>query len=422
MKSKTIHSTIKKIPLRDLDDFISIADNAYPGLGMTSDQERQRMRQQLVMLSKDPSIAHYGAYRGRKLVGGMLTYDFNMNFFSVNTLVGGVGFVAVDLLHKKEKVCRDLILYFLDLYLRKKSSMVALYPFRPDFYRKMGFGYGTKLNLYRIQPVDLPSGGSREHLRYLAPGDRKAFKQCNDRFCKKHHGMFELKKHELLSFFKNPAAKTVVYEKSSRILGYLSFVFKKANDENILKNYILIRRLIYENRDVLHELLAFLRTQSDQVPQIVFPTQDDMVHFLVKDPRDGSENIIPLIGHQTNTQGVGIMYRVIDIMGIFRVLANHQFGRQSYRLKLSIRDSFLKKNDGSVILEFDDGRASIKKGGNYDVEVSTDVSDFSSLLVGSVDYGSLYRYGLTEISDQKYVDTVTDTFKVEQRPICHTTF
>jgi len=417
-----MNNTIKKIPLRDLDDFISIASNAYPGLGMTSDQERKSMRQRLLILSKDPTIAHYGVYRGRKLLGGMLTYGFNMNFFSVNTLVGGVGFVAVDLLHKKEKVCRDLILYFLDMYLRKKSSMVALYPFRPDFYRKMGFGYGTKLNLYRIRPEDLPSGGSREHLRFLAPGDGKAFKQCNDRFCKKHHGMFELKNHELLSFFKNPAAKTVVYEKGNKILGYLSFVFKKADDENLLKNYILIRKLIYENRDVLRELLAFLRTQSDQVPQIIYSTQDDMIHFLVKDPRDGSDNIIPLIAHQTNTQGVGIMYRVIDTTGIFRVLANHQFGRQSYRLKLSIQDSFLKGNNGSIILEFDDGRASTKKGGNFDVEVSLDVADFSSLLVGSVDYGSLYRYGLTEISDQKYIDTVTDTFRVKQKPICETMF
>lgn len=415
-------SKIKKIPVKDLDDFISVADNAYPGLGITGEQERKRMRQRLIILSKDPTIAHYGAYRGRKLVGGMLAYDFNMNFFSENTLVGGVGFVAVDLLHKKEKICRDLILYFLDLYLSKKSSMVALYPFRPDFYRKMGFGYGTKLNLYRIRPEDLPSGGKREHLRYLTPGDREAFKQCNDRFCKKHHGMFELKKHELDSFFKNPAAKTIVYERSNRLLGYLSFVFKRANADNILKNNIVIRELIYENRDVLHELLAFLRTQSDQVSQIIFPTQDDMIHFLVKDPRDGSENLIPIIAHQTNTQGVGIMYRVIDTRGIFRVLAHHQFGRQSYRLRLSIRDSFLKENDGSVILEFDDGHASTKKGGNYDVEVSLDVSDFSSLLVGSVDFRSLYRYGLTEISDLKYVDTVTNTFAVEQKPICHTIF
>jgi predicted acetyltransferase len=419
---KNMLNKIKKIPLGDMDDFVSIVANAYPGFSIGTPEERKKMRQRIIMLSKDPTIAHYGIYRRDRLVGGMRTYDFMMNLFSVKTMVGGVGLVAVDLLHKKEKVCRDLISYFLDLYLLKKSSMVALYPFRPDFYRKMGFGYGTKLNLHRIRPEDLPSGGSREHLRYLVPGDRKAFTQCNDRFCKKHHGMFELKKHELLFFFKNPAAKTIVYEKNNRILGYLSFVFKKANDENILKNYIIIRELIYENRDVLCELLAFLRTQSDQVPQIIFPTQDDMIHFLVKDPRDGSENIIPMIGHQTNTQGIGIMYRVIDTKGIFRVLANHQFGRQSYRLKLSIRDSFLKKNDGSVVLEFDDGRASTKKGGNYDVEVSVDVSDFSSLLVGSVDYGSLYRYGLTEISDQKYVDTVTHTFRVENHPICHTTF
>jgi hypothetical protein len=43
-------------------------------------------------------------------------------------------------------------------------------------------------------------------------------------------------------------------------------------------------------------------------------------------------------------------------------------------------------------------------------------------LVGSVDYGSLYRYGLTEISDRRYIDTITDTFKVAHKPICHTIF
>lgn len=419
---KTVHNTIKKIPLHDLDVFISIIGNAYPGFGIASDQERKKMRERLVMVSKDPTIAHYGVYRGRKLVGGMRTYDFNMNLFSIETMVGGVGLVAVDLLHKKQKACRDLIMYFIHLYQKKGSSMVALYPFRPDFYRKMGFGYGAKLNLYRIRPEDLPSGGSREHLRFLASGDRRAFKKCSERFWQNHHGMFKIKKHELDYFFKNPAAKTVVYEDHNRILGYLSFVFKRADDENILKNNIVIRELVYENRDVLHELLAFLRVQSDQIPQILFPTQDDMIHFMVNDPRDGSDNIIPIIGHQTNTQGVGVMYRVIDTRKIFKLLVNHRFGHQSYRLKLTIYDSFLKDNNGSVILQFDNGLTSIKKGGSYDVEVTLDVSDFSSLLVGSVDYRSLYRYGLTEISDQKYVETVTDTFKVEQKPICHTTF
>ena len=417
-----MNNTIRKIPLRDLDDFISIISNAYPAFGVTSDQERKKMRQRLVMVSKDPTIAHYGVYRNRKLVGGMRTYDFNMNLFSLETMVGGVGLVAVDLLHKKQKACRDLIMYFINLYRKKGSSMVALYPFRPDFYRKMGFGYGTKLNLYRIRPEDMPSEGSREHLRYLAPGDRKAFHECSDRFWKKHHGMFKIKKHEIDNFFKNPAAKTVVYEDHDRILGYLSFVFKRADDENVLKNHIVVRELVYENRDVLHELLAFLRVQSDQISQILFPTQDDMIHFMVKDPRDGSENIIPVIVHQTNTQGVGVMYRVIDTRKIFRLLANHQFGHHSYRLKLSIHDSFLKENSGSVIVKFDDGHVSVMKGGRYDVEVSLDVSDFSSLLVGSVDYGSLYLYGLTDISDQQYIETVTSTFKVEQKPICHTTF
>jgi predicted acetyltransferase len=234
--------------------------------------------------------------------------------------------------------------------------------------------------------------------------------------------MFEIKKHEIDYFFKRPEAKTVVYEDRHGILGYLSFVFEKVPGDNMLRNNIVIRELVYENRDVLLELLTFLHSQLDQVTQVFLPTQDEFFHFLPHDPRDGSENMIPIIGHQTNTQGVGIMYRVIDTKGVFKILKNHNFGSQDCRLSLSIRDSFTIDNESKLVVHFKGGKAFVNRDAEVDVEVTIDIADFSSLLMGSVDYRSLFEYGLSDISDEHYVNTVAEIFRVEQKPICHTIF
>jgi len=419
---KNVRAKVKKIPLNDLDAFIDIVANAYPGFNIVSPEDRKKTRQRFIKLSTDPTIDHYGMYYDRTLVGGMRTYDFTMNLFSVRTLVGGVGLVAVDLLHKKERVCRDMISFFIELYRKKGASLTALYPFRPDFYRQMGFGYGTKSNLYKIKPADLPRGHSKQHVRFLAGRDRNAFKACAQRFFLEHHGMFAIKYHELDYFFKNPEAKTVVYKEGGTVLGYLSFVFKRADDNNFLHNNIVIRELVGENEAVFLELLTFLHTQLDQVHQVLYPTQDEFFHFLPRDPRDGSGNVIPLIAHQTNTQGIGIMYRVIDSRGIFHLLKEHNFGNQNYRLRVAIRDSFMEDDQGSFVVEFKNGRPLLKSRGECDVEINVDIADFSSLLVGAVDYGTLHKYGLSQISDRGFVDIVRDTFRVDQKPICHTTF
>jgi hypothetical protein len=51
-----------------------------------------------------------------------------------------------------------------------------------------------------------------------------------------------------------------------------------------------------------------------------------------------------------------------------------------------------------------------------------DVAEFFSLLVGVVNFRSLHKYGLAEISDPGYVGTIDKVFAVEDKPICTTAF
>jgi len=416
-------SHIKRLSQKDFDDFVTVVVNAYPGFRIISEEDKKKFKQRYIKIQReDPTVNLYGLFRQGKLLGVMRLHDFTMNLLSTKTLVGGVGLVAVDLLHKKEKVCKELIIYFLKHYLKKGACMTALYPFRPDFYKKMGFGYGTKMNQYRIKPASLPRGNSKEHIQFIQKKDKQTVMDCYNRYFEKTHGMMKMTAFGLHTIFGSPNTKVVGCKSKNKIKGYIAFSFKRVKENNFILNDLHILECIYENRKVLSELLAFLHTQADQVNDIVFNTQDEYFHYLPLDPRNGSENMFLPAYHESNLQGVGIMYRVIDTKGIFRILKNHNFNNQNCKLKLSIHDSFLKQNDGSVIVHFVNGTPHLKKGVNHEVEIRLDVSDFSSFIMGVVPFKSLYNYRLAEISDIKYINVVSKIFMTEENPICTTLF
>ncbi|UCD17534.1 MAG: GNAT family N-acetyltransferase [Candidatus Zixiibacteriota bacterium] len=413
---------IRKIPQKDFDALVTIVANAYPGFGIVTDEDRRRAKRNLLGAQRqDPTICFYGLYRSGKLIGIMRLHDFAMNIFSKMVPVGGVGMVAVDLAHKKEKVCKELIDYFLEHYLKKGACLAVLYPFRPDFYRKMGFGYGVKHNEYRIAPGDLPRGKSKKHVQLAPKFNEKALTDCYNRVARRRHGMIEKCRYEW-RFVKRPENRVVVYREDGKIRGYIVFTFKKVMPDQPLTNNLNIVELVYENRIVFRELMTFLHTQTDQVNRVVFSTQDDNLHFLPFDPRDGSRENVGRLSHRCNLQGIGAMYRVIDIPGIFRLLKEHNFGRQNLRLRMSIHDSFFAANSGNTIIHFVNGKPHLKRSGNYDATITLDISDFSSLLMGSVDFRSLYLYGLADISDAAHVNTVNRLFRVEERPDTITQF
>jgi predicted acetyltransferase len=419
-------SEIRILSSNDFDALARIFADAYPGLKIISDEDRQRFKQRILKLhEEEPAVHFHGLFRSGQLLGIMGFYDFTMNFLQARVPVGGVGQVAVALPHKKEHVAKEMMLYFLRYYRQRGVPLVALYPFRPDFYRQMGFGYGTKMNQYRLKPAALPKGPSKAHVRYLADDDRQMLADCYHRFASQTHGMMDKSEREVRRLFENPQHRLVGYEKDGQIRGYLVFTWE--HGEDFITNDIHVKEFIYEAREALSELLAFLQTQADQVRHVYVTTQDEDFHHLLLDPRNDSGRLIPDVYHETNTQGVGLMYRVVDVPRIFDHLSGRdfgtpEFGAQSWTLKLTIADSFLPENAGSLLLGFEHGQVRQPTVNVPNVEISLDIADFSSLLVGTVSFQSLFRYGLADISDAACVETISRIFAVDQKPVCTTGF
>ncbi|WP_139491267.1 GNAT family N-acetyltransferase [Brevibacillus dissolubilis] len=443
---------MSKITLMNEQDVLmysSIVANAYPGMQYTTPEGRAKLQTRMLRIHHEDDISgYYKLSRDGQMLGGMRLLDFTVNVFGTMVKAGGLGTVAVDLLHKKEKVAYELVSGFLHHYKEKGACLALLYPFRHDFYKQMGFGYGTKSNHYSIRPSDLPDG-EKTHLTYLTPEQIGELRDCYDRVAQRTHGMIAKSDFDLSATAENPEHIYVGYRPDGKLRGYLIMAFRSGSPVNPFTNHLHVKEMIYETSQALRALLAFLRSQADQVQRIIYQTQDESFHHLLKNPRNDTEDMYQFVTVESNVQGVGLMYRVIDTKKLFGELSGHRFGgnglgcgqsfnnsqplgdtpamtspaESTLKLKLTIRDSFLPENDGSTIVHFTDGYARVVTDtGEYDVEIGMDIAEFSSMIMGVVPFRQLVRYGMATISDERYVEWVNRLFAAEEKPWCNTPF
>lgn len=416
-------SVIRKLESQEIPSFVDIAVNAYPGTMQNASDYKERFTTMLTTLQeKEKSIEFYGVFRDGKLVGGMRIHYFEMNLYSRIIEVGGVGLVAVDLMHKKEKIAKDLISYFIQHFINLEVSLIALYPFRPDFYKKMGFGYGTKINHYMIEPSSFPAKGTKEGLIFLNQTHKKLIKDCYNRYAKFTHGMMLKTDYDVDVMFKNPEHRLVGYLNGDVLEGYLMFSFKKMSETNFVHNHLVIKEMIYDNPEALAKLSTFLNSQNDQIARIELTTPDESIEFFIEDPRNGTNRLIPSVYHESNAAGVGLMYRIIHIEKFIENLGESLSHDETFNFAINIKDSFVEKNSKRVVIAFTEGKVAVSQGEEAEVEMTIEISDLSSLLMGAINFHKLYQYGRIKLSNEKRISQLVTLFSNRQKPVCITSF
>ncbi len=407
---------------KEFTDFVHIVADAYPGFKIDTEELKQKRVEAFSKIQEeDAGISYYGVFREEQLVGGMRYHDFTMNLLSKKTKAGGIGLVAVHPLHKKEKIAKSIVAAFMDHYRKAGASMALLYPFRPDFYKKMGFGFGTSMNQYRIKPMNLPKGGSKEHIRFLKREDAPELLNCYHRMYEKTNGLIEKNEKDFAAIFDNPRNKMVGYVEDNEVKGYLLYEFKN-NAGNVLSNDMVVNQMVFEHREALMAFMTYLNSQSDQIRYVVFHLQDEDFRFILEDPTNDSNHLFTPVYHECSIQGTGIMYRVLNIRRLFEELKDHNFNHETCQLKIRIQDNLIEENNGSIIVGFKDGLGQLKETDDYDVEIHMDIADFSSLITCAVSFQSLYKYGRASISNEEYVHKVNRIFSSGEKPICMTMF
>lgn len=394
------------------EGFMKLVNGAFEGLNADKWLEHH--------IKETPHEELYGLFKKEKLVAGMRTFDFEMNYASTPIFAGVVGMLAVDILHKKEKHAFTLMQHFFEMNVKKGNNLVLLHPFSVSFYKKMGFGLGTKTHQYHLAPKAFIDFKSKDHLVELSKENRMMIMDCYNRVYEKTHAMtkrfpFEKELNRPFQF-----GRVIGFKEDNKVKGYMVVDIQGKN--------LYIHELFYESPRVLNEFSTFLYQQSDQVDKIVVNTNDDeLIHFL-RSPESGSNVMIDLPSfveneHMVHT-GVGVMYRIVDTKGFLHDLKRkeHNFNGKTLSIKLNIHDSCYPQNSGVLVVHFHNGYVTAIEEGEYHCEVELDIADFSSLLMGAISFKKLYRLGLAKISDEKHLIDVNQLFFIEERPVCTKAF
>ena len=407
--------TISPMTDEQVMEMTVLQTNAYPGFaqGVSLEEYSERIKKSHARTD----VTYYGVHSHGKMVGGFNIWDFEMNMRQSMIKLGGLGGVVVDLCHKKEKVCRELMRNFLQTLREKGQNIAALYPFNSAFYYKMGFGFGTLLHQFRLKPEDLPGDNSKTHIVRLTDEHEKLTEFYNS-CAKATHGLMLKTEMEFITRLTNPAAKTFAYVDDNGIRGYIVCSFKRGSEENLLTNDLVVSEMLFDSPQVFEELMSFLKSQSDQVRYVIFNTQDEGFINTIADPRNHMERTLHVSYQEVCRTGLGIMYRICDIEGFIANIADVNFGGLNMNVLIYVTDNFIPENNKTFTLKFENGRCTIDDSAEPDMKMAIDIAEFSSVVMGCANLKQLVKYGKARVGDATRLDELSRAFALDEKPVC----
>jgi predicted acetyltransferase len=395
--------------------------DAYPVLGIDTIEAFERSVERVRDMFAYPEARFAIAERDGELAGVMRLYDYEMNVRGRDALTGGLGSVAVSLVHKRRGVARALVGWYIDDYRRRGAAFAALYPFRFDFYRALGFGYGTPMQRYRFAPAALRDDGARGRLRLLSEADLDAMLACYERIRSSTHGLIKRHRMPMERALRDVELRFVGVEDDGTLRGFMQ-TKPTAHDDLHSRNELEVRDLLYEDDPYAAALLGYLRAQRDQFARVTIESQDAAFYLAAAaDPRDGSDvSVAPPAGHRVAETGLGIMYRIVDIERAFATLPARDAG---FVLRLQIDDPFVPETGGGWTFRFGPhGAPQRDESTTPDATLEIGIHDLSSVVMGSLRLRDVVSHRLATFEPRERLPAVDAAFAVGQPPICTTRF
>lgn len=429
LQTQKISRNIRQLDSNFIEEYLTIYLNAYPAFKNIDEEGRTHYRKEtLKSMNNEKNIHFIGLFEGENLIATMKLIDFSMNIFGEMQPAVGLMSLAVHPLHKKKGAALEMVRYF-EKYTYDSGALVALLlPFRMDFYRKMDYGFGSKLHEYCISTLQLPGASDISHLKILNSEELPKILECYSSFVKQNHGMLEKFAEEVRNMELDTLTRRIGYMDGENLKGYVAFRFVSNSSVNYTINRMEVDELIYSDSNVLKELLGFLRLQADEAQTVVIRTGEEDFYHLLDNPQDSSENYIPFGNLQTNISAVGIMHKIIDPEMFIGMTGYRLFPDEELTMKIIYEDG-MDHLSSSISLKFEKNShvegskwTIIPKDEKIDVVLECKKSDLSSLFLGSCDLASMVRLGILQISDLAYVERLNRLFHCSKKPWTNTDF
>jgi predicted acetyltransferase len=263
--------------------------------------------------------------------------------------VGGVASIGVAPEVRRAGIAHVLIAHLLQKMGTRGTPLSMLYPFRHDFYRKLGWGLTSAMHRYRLRPAALPLYPERGRVRTAEPADLGAVRRCYERAASRGTGLLSRSEEVWQAMLAPDVLRVAVVaadEPSRAIDGYV--IYRMVPEVGTQAIELEVVELVTVTDDARFALLGFLSAQRDQIARIhLTAPADDSLLPLLSDPRGPSGELVRGLLMISADLVVGAMTRIVALGPALR--ARGWEGADG-ELSLRMEDSWASDNGHPVTL------------------------------------------------------------------------
>jgi predicted acetyltransferase len=377
----------------DVDELSELGARAYRVASV--EQRRQHYLEHPRFTLRDVRVAELDG----ALVAGAVLYTFSTWVRGKRVPLTGVGNVAVSPEHRRRGVGDTFMRAALRELRARGSHLSILYPFRADWYRRLGWGPFEHVHQLAIAPSNLPHSDEARRVRRMRLPDRAAVMALYERVAQQGH--FALARNEAWwtkRLWSYPG-DWVVYEgrRRGQIEGYL--YYEPETSKGYHRLAMTLAEFVAATPEAHRGLVGHLATLADQYEElhVATPADGGWLGLLrhAQNLHPGSE-----IGAFDDTGNVaaGAMLRIVDLKGALELLppAPHARGE----LVLEVSDPVLPANARAWRLSARDGRLNVTPARAARMpRLAAPVEALAPILAGALSPVRAAEVGLVESTD-----------------------
>jgi predicted acetyltransferase len=280
----------------------------------------------------------------------------------------------------------------------RPAALSVLYPFRPEYYARLGWALVGAFHRYRVVPESIDVRGDGR----VAPAgetDLERVAACYARAARAANGPIERSPAVWEHHLRSRHAHVLVHRApAGGIDGYMLIAWRRraAPDRTTLR----VLELVHEGEAAYRGLIGYLAGQSDQARIIEHDAlPEERFDLLLRDPRPPGHRPVRWLWAPTARLIRGPMLRILDVRAAFEPRTRWG-GTADVHFALLVRDAQLPRNNGRFLIHaIRDGaggtRVEVRPSTVRGVpEVALDIGTLARLYAGEVSLDAAVRRGL----------------------------
>lgn len=377
---------------RDIPRLAELWAHAFPGERTVEERIRQ-----LEAGGVYGGIEHAWYLERNGLIAGAIRgYPLHQYIHGTQLSMLGVAAVAVAPHARRGGVAGELCRAILRIGRDRGDLVSALYPFRPDFYYRLGWALTGVLQAWRFRVQSLPAHIDRPAVRLATGDDMPAVQACYTRAAQRSHGLIERSSRIWANHLGMPHRHVFMLEGGEGVRGYVMLTYGRSRVPE--QRTLHVHELVADDDVAYHTLLSWIALQRDEWPEAEYHAlPEERFDLVLTDPRPpryrGSRNLWAPTARLLR----GPMLRIIDVPGALHA-REHWPQATPLELTLRVRDRELPENEGPWRLSFDGThvRCSAARGMAADLELAA--PELAQLFVGEASVTELVRLGRARCS------------------------